>query len=456
MRNFYLTFCSAVLGTILCSCAKDRTVDDFNREKLYTELAELQAVEGLYTGVLISQQNQQVMGAFQVMLRAETVVNPQTNQGRPELAAEVGFWGNKLLYAPTSRSFYQSESGQYEGEIALQAADDASGSASIPGPSSGAGPVVDRLRLSGALRGNVFSGQLVARGYDGFGANFRLVKSGESLESLRKKLGSLPGVGLAQRSYTGEILFAGANRKSINLFLFEPTLSAVEELRSLLVPIKPVVATLDFGDDAQITIDAAFFDVRSRRLRGQNRVANSDLEVRVETDCQFDPHLDQMSCFHTSSGSVMEIRSQLVSVESQDVERPRNEFRRRAAITRTFRGNGVFDTSRPQENVAMEFIAILPPLTAKEEVSQLFVPPQNSRLRVAFIQLPNRTTTSFSLARVNPSTRLLTATEVQRTATRDVTHNLVCRGFSMSETRNNFECDYSNTATNTPGLFQFR
>jgi hypothetical protein len=108
-------FLSIGLLVLLSACAKDKSVDDYQRDKLQKNLALYESVAGSYSGIVTSQESGDVMGAMELSLRAEvTPVDSKdgdTSVATPILVGSVRFLDQNIISLSAPNGYYDPTSG---------------------------------------------------------------------------------------------------------------------------------------------------------------------------------------------------------------------------------------------------------------------------------------------------------------------------------------------------------
>ncbi len=454
MRFLRLVWISSLL---LAGCAKDRSVEDYNREKFYTQLAELQSVEGNYSGLMTAQKDNSTFGALELRLRAEAKTAPDgqsSNTGVPILITEISFLGNNRINATAQSSFYQVETGQFQAEIpiprtpqsGINPAQNAPGNAQ---PSPGA---TDIITVSATIRGGVMRGRLQARGYEGYGANFVLQLNGGSLESHLGNSKPAPDLSITQRNFYGRVFFENAVTKDVVMTLLRPEITGNDELHALLVPVKTVVMTWNFGNGARFSTSNAVWDQRSDRLRGQIRLTP---DAQLNTDCRFSSQSGGFSCSQTQTTNSRVVNAEFRPMTATDPAEPPNSTAPSTPVTRRFKGQGQFDPSNPRDVRALEFAAVYGGRGPVQDLLELYLPVTQRILSVSFTFVQTRVSQSFTQATWDQTLGTITAVDRFMAGSRQVTLTLNCRNFYFTQQKSQFDCEYTNSATSEPATMSF-
>lgn len=252
----------------LAGCAKDRSVDDYQREKLEKELAKIEAVSGEYRGQLEATGAKGARGALEV------VVTPDIQQGASSDASAV--ISGKIVLDDVPIEFtagtLNTSSGDVKATVKLAEA------------------TVD---LSGRISGDVFTGSLKTQGNEEFGGRFRIIRNGAKGTRLEGAgAGDLRGL-LVAINYRAEVVFSDGGKDFVFLTIDRATQDRDQEFVSRLHPVGVVDGQIRLGGRG-IAFTGAKVDIRTRILTGRS-AQGAELRCRAlgtgadAWDCAFSP-----------------------------------------------------------------------------------------------------------------------------------------------------------------------
>jgi hypothetical protein len=265
--------------TLSLGCAKDKSLDDFKREKVEQELAKLQPAAGTYRGVVYSKTDRSVLGTLQMTLTAQTQVSSGMNGSKadekPVLAGQLEFQGDRKMATVVKDSYYDPETKRYQANVPI-------------GKGDGAGSA-EQLTLAGHIEKGVFEGTIEAFGYADFGGTFTLSKDGEipaQVAGLIQQSQEAGSESYTLKTFLGNTRFFSGTAKPLKLIVLEPRQSSEEDLLSVFVPVKTVQVTLNYGQSLQVLHSNARWDRRTGVLTGQSSLHRGSSSVALSLDCR--------------------------------------------------------------------------------------------------------------------------------------------------------------------------
>lgn len=278
MQLFKLKFVLSllILGGAFGACAPDRTVDDYNRQKLNEELSKIQQVEGEYVGVLRQSAPSEIpLGAFSVEVHPDTRVDDRPgaprNSQRAIVRGKVVFETDRRLVVDFSNGYYDADSGSFQATVPVTLQ---------------SGRQVE-LNLTGAISENRLIGKIEADGFPESSGVFNLLRDGPRTdpESLYSEDGA-PAIGRSVEIYGGEAVLSHGETRSAELVLLRTDTSTEQAFVHLFVPVETIQATLDFGDSLQFLFQHAQYDRRVGTLRGQALVSRGGESLQLSLECR--------------------------------------------------------------------------------------------------------------------------------------------------------------------------
>lgn len=226
-----ISACSLLIA--LSSCSKDKDLDDYVTERLQSDLAEFKAVEGTYTGYLVSAKDSNVnLGSLKVTLTATTQTSNSSDGSRstaqPILVSEVEFQGYYQMNIVGQNSLYIPETGQFHTDIPVQVV-------------NGNGQLTtETIALAGTIAEASISGSMQVRGHSADAGVFTLRSNGPSLRDLnaRRKPDSVTSRAPVLKTYVGTAngVAAGGQTTPVTMFVTNPPRDKFTEIYYLLYP----------------------------------------------------------------------------------------------------------------------------------------------------------------------------------------------------------------------------
>lgn len=220
-------FICLVLLLGIAGCAKDKDSDQYKDELAQEELAKYQAVEGVYTGLLVKvgkNRTREVLGALEINLKASSqVVNgggPTGNGIQPILVSTVRVMTNRLLKLNSnSGTFYN---GKYDMNFVFRRSDNQEEAT---------------FNLSATISGGAMSGHMEVLGYAEEGATFQLTTSGPSLQKLTElHKGEFIPTGSGDAvigNYLGYVEYLPGKKKKVSMKVTDAATTSTEGLTDL-------------------------------------------------------------------------------------------------------------------------------------------------------------------------------------------------------------------------------
>ena len=256
-----------LVGIGLIGCAKDKTIDDYNRQKLLEDVAAYQVIKGDYTGYLISSINNQPAGALHIGLQVRPPTSggsDKSGSGVPVILTQMDFLNDNQMSVSSPTSYYDPERGLLQVEFEISRAADSA--------------IKERISLTSQVRGGRLTGSVQALGYSSYGGTFDLVRGGKDLKDLIRSLPSKPTTGTAIQvtSFSGTTTFKNKVVKPVKIVVLQPRINAQEDFLNLLIPVKSVQVSLNYDISAQINNPTSNWDQRTGSLNGQTTITREN------------------------------------------------------------------------------------------------------------------------------------------------------------------------------------
>lgn len=254
------------LTGVIGGCAKDRTIDDYRRDRVSQELQRFQAIAGVYRGSMASVSTGEWIGNVALELKAETAIGESsdklTQEPKAVLRAKASIQNSGAATAVVfSSAYFDSSTGFFRATIQVPQTD---------------GPLVN-VDFYGTIDGAAFSGRVESTGYPEQGATVALERDPSS-SSLQPILSPAPGEpgekepsqpsGTQKIRYSTDAQFYDGTVRATSLVVSKRAITTEEEWVTALLPTRTVGVSLEMAHGNYFT-QKAVLDLRTRTLRGR-------------------------------------------------------------------------------------------------------------------------------------------------------------------------------------------
>lgn len=273
------------LAFALSSCSKDKDLDDYRNEKLQSDLAEYKAVEGSYSGYLVSKENKNInLGALKITLTATTQTVQSNDESRafarPVLFAEIRYRGVYESSIVGKNSIYEPSTGHFHTEI------------EIPIVNETGKDVVETVMLEGSVGSSTLEGVMYVTSDSSGGGAFTLTLNNSSLQDLTAQ--RKPDVGSGreaiQKSFIGRVTSGGSDtiqKYDVRLHINKPVRDKYNEIYYILRPVTETYLTVTLFLNEHVsgaTFPFAIWNNASSTLRGVVLLPSNN--VTLTLSCQ--------------------------------------------------------------------------------------------------------------------------------------------------------------------------
>lgn len=364
-----------ILAVFGLGCAKDRTLEDWKREKTQQDLGKLQTVDGEYVGQVTSVIDQSVLGDLKFSLAAKTQVSTAPGVSKadeqPVLVGNLTFTGRQTLVAVAKDSYYDPTSGKFQANIPIVR-------------SSG---TTEQLTLTGNIQGDSFTGTIEALGQPDFGGTFSLSRGGtnpagsagaQKPDSNTQAVDS--ALSLRQRSFIGTTEFKSGETLAVNFVILDPRRTSEEEFLSLFYPVKTVEVGLNYGDSIVISHASAQWDQRVGTLTGQTVLTRDTEKVNLLLDCKqgITPTDPAWTCQHLSGAMGWVATTKVVASNNETAPGDGLDL---ASRDENFKGQLKFANG---ESRSADFRILYPRKDQQSLLTELFFPNANQTVSASF------------------------------------------------------------------------
>jgi hypothetical protein len=418
-----------LLGSLLLvACGSDKTLEQYERDKLNNNLALYQSVSGTYTGVVQSKEENQVLGAMELNLRAETQVNPggngDTASGTPILVGNVRFLDEMVITLTAPTGYYDPNTGAYSAEIRIA--------------KTGDGEKI--VNLSGNLANGSLQGEIATRDFPGSGGKFQLVRGGRNIYDLLKEARPQnPNDTNGNRQVKA---FLGATdfkqnevKRSVRIVLLQPIKGNEEDLLDIIDPIKKVQVSFNYSQTLNLLFANATYDIRQGTLSGGRSIVLNGQTQEMSLDCL--NRDGTVSCNHFTTGSGLSATT-MAKVAAWDSKDPPDTDQRKA-VSKTFVGKGVIGG-----RIKTVKLSVTEPVRPRlQELEELFAP-NADRIVNASVNFAESVDATFTFARWDRVNGIIDAS-FSRDGGGGYTAYLQCQNFHFLKTKEPFACQYWTT-----------
>lgn len=438
-----ILFLSFGVLALLSACAKDKSVDDYQRDKLQKNLALYQSVAGSYSGVVASQENGEVLGAMELSLRAEVTPvdskDGETSVATPILVGSVRFLDQNIISLSAPNGYYDPATGLYSADIKITRAGSNGG-----GEGGGAGgpgaQETETVKITGYITGDNLAGSVHALDYPGHGGSFQLTKNRR--ESLQEQLRrARPGQG---RESNQLVAFAGTTyfqkvQRPVHIVALRPNRGTAEDFLDLVNPVKKVQLSLNYSNSLAFLFQNAVYDTRQDYITGELNVIANGFTQKMNIECSMVG--EDLRCSHVSSGL-----GQVATSEAKKTRGPMQDFpdapEDRQSVTKIFYGKGRMPSDKKDRT--MELRVVYPARTRREALIEDFFPVTERALQVSVV-FADSVTQSFTGVKWDTLNGLLDGSADRSSNSGSYTAYVQCHNFFFLESKEKFSCNYWTT-----------
>ena len=309
---------ASAVAVALVGCGKDKSIEQYQRERLQENLAVYESVAGTYTGAVYSTATNKSIGALQLDLSAETTsVASSTGElpiGAPVLVTNVSFRDQSILNIRIDSSFYDQSSGAYNATVVVDRQ-------TVGQPTPG-GDKTAQVVIKGFIRNGHLTGTIGALNNPRGSAKFDLVLNGTPLDQIRKGApkGPLDTVGVTKQ-YSGrgtmpDSRTGKSTRRSMTLQVNKPSQGPAGDFVDIFNPdiLKFVNVSVEFSEAVSISFINIVWNPANRTIDGSNTINSTSGTYTVFIQCNGFEFTQQSEPFHCDYWSS---RSPVISMDFQ-------------------------------------------------------------------------------------------------------------------------------------------
>lgn len=427
MKDMRVLICA--LGLLSAACAKDKTVAEYQREKLQENLALYQSVVGSYTGMVVSKEDGRTLGALEVELRADTIVDQspggESALGTPVLVSNIRFLNENVVSLSASSSFYDPGSGAYSAQI------------DVP---RGQGGATEQVTVNGVLSGGTLTGEIATTNHPEAGGRFTLDRGGKPLTSLAKlktpqELEDAKGSRQVS-TFSGTTTFAGGAKRAVYIVVLQPLNGSAEDFLDLISPVKTVEVNFNYSQTLQILFPGALLDSRQGLLTGRTTINVDGQTQQMTLECRIESGDRRATCKHLTSASGVTATT-VAAKDLTPASAPKDNPSERQSITKTFTGRGVMAGQARQ----MKLTVTLPSRGRMTDLVEQFFPNTEKYVNAAIEFAPD-VTMSFMGIKWDSVNGLLDGSFTGQGGGDTFATYIQCHDFYFTETTGPFSCTY--------------
>ncbi len=453
MKTLLFILLASALG--LQACSKDQSLDDYKQTRLDQNLAQLQAVQGRYSGIMTSKRTGKTLGALQLTLKATTQVQPSPDESKataqPILVANVDFQGASRISVVAQNSYFDPNSGKFQANIPVQETD-ASGQTQT-----------ENISITGAIQNGALSGTLEAAGYSDYGSTFLLARDGRDIGSLAGESDIDPSTVFTQKNYVGTTDFANGTSKAVVMILLKPPTTSEIDFLSLLTPERALQINLNYGNGAHVIFNNGTWDQRTGSLTGQTPLSRTlipgdNTSTQTVTlylnPCQMSQDTTRVDCtISTSSSQGPVAHLQLQASSTSNSEPPADKNGQIDAIIRVYNGTAQLTPGASWIPATMNVVD--PAQTRMQEITDLLFPPSEKILQVSISFPGAQVGISFPATKWDVNRQTLDGNQTMVVDNQSNNLSLSCQNFGFSASQYSFTCTYISSLRSTYVQFKF-
>jgi hypothetical protein len=428
-------------------CAKDKNADQIKNQQFQEELAKLKAADGDYTGLLVSRQGKKVLGAMRLRMAAGSkVVDTPTDQNggtaHPYIATTIELLGQVHLTMQANSSYLDPERGHFQADKQIANS-------------------TETISLIADLAGPGVIGTLQDSNYPDYAADFVLTKGGKDITELKPTDGVVDEPVFTRMSFQGTTKFAGGVTKPVNIVFEKPQTTSDQGFLTLLVPVKPILITFNYGESALVQYVNGSWDQQANLITGQSTITRTspgaiaspggaaigNQTFQLSINCSQDLQTMALGCKHAVSSSLdkdaAQTKAKLVTGDLKEIPEIPGSIQ---ALSQVFRGTGSFDGGKTAESV--EFTVMHPLMSRLDEVLDLYYPNKEMYIGVTFAILPSRQAgQAFSGVKWDLTKNALQTSDSVTLNSHPLNRILNCQNFAFSK-KYNFTCQFMSSLNN--------
>lgn len=439
----------------LQACSKDQSLDDYKQTRLDQNFAQLQAVQGRYSGILTSKRTGKTLGGLQLTLKATTQVQPSPDESKataqPILVANVDFQGASRISVVAQNSYFDPTSGKFQANIPVQETD-ASGQTQT-----------ENISVTAAIQNGVIKGTLEAAGYSDYGGTFLLNRDGRDIGSLVKEHDIDPSTVFTQKNYVGSTVFSDGTTKAVVMILLKPPTTSEIDFLSLLSPERALQINLNYGNGAHIIFNSGTWDQRTGNLTGQTPLSRTLIPGDNTTTqtitlylnpCQMSQDASRIDCsISTSSSQAPVAHLQLQASSSSNQEPPADKNPQVDAVIHVYNGQAQLNPGESWIPAVMNVVD--PAQTRMQVITDLLFPPSEKILQVSITFPGAQIGISFPTTKWDVTQQTLDANQTMVVDNQSNNLSLSCQNFDFSSAKYSFTCTYLSSLRSTYVQFKF-
>ena len=475
MKNIFLNLIPGISLSLTLGfgCAQDRSANDFKKQQAQEQLAKITAPVGRYSGVL-TDSNGNPLGAIQISLVAKLVAQ-NSSDGSSGTAAPslVGYIDYLNETSPvsfvTDTSNFDETTGNYTAKILISV-------------NNNGATNTQTINLSTRIHNGVMSGGTIQSATSSSHIlNFNLVKNGAPLSEVAAKVhdkaSSADPAANQVSSYLGTTNFkASGSSKPVHLLILKPRKGTAEDFLNLVIPIKAVTVSLNYGGAAQIIHTNSSLDLRANSLTGTGSLnlspgagsSTTQNTVSLNLDCHFENQNKKIRCSHYANSGTGLVAESIADMDSQNSPDPVDTSTGRAAVRKIYHAyrsqesldpkTGIVSRKRVSEKTmngfsssAIDLLVSYPARTVSQEIVDLFVAPSEQNVLVTIINFADDPESSVSIPIQNVAWNQKSATlngsdKIVISSVGQANLSLDCTNFKSNpwvESKEPFSCDYT-------------
>lgn len=267
--TFAVSFVIALTG-----CSKDKTLDEWKRERTAEEVAKIEAVSGSYSGTL-TPTGERMLVELRAGTRITSAVAGASADRQGTLQGRVLIEGDQLTLLTFDQGFYDVDAHDFKIEIPVT-------------QRNGTQVVVE---LTGNATGGELNGRIEARGFSELAQSFRLSRAdaatATSMASRARGAstsGGTPALPTKLLNYTGSVKNSRGELFSAELVIMSPRTTTEQLFLDHFTPVEWIDLTFSV-EGAPVLISNAQWDHRRGIVSGERSTANATEPTSMIVEC---------------------------------------------------------------------------------------------------------------------------------------------------------------------------
>lgn len=274
IRQSTAVMLAAGLAFAMAGCSKDKTLDEWKRERTAEEVAKIEAVSGSYSGTLASTGERMTI-ELRAGTRITSAIAGASSDRQGTLQGRVMLEGSQLTLLTFDEGFYDVDAHDFKIEIPVT-------------QRNGTQAVVE---ISGNANGGELNGRIEARGFSELSRGFRLVRIDAASASSSASRARVASTGSGASPLPTKLLnFSGTVKNSrgesfpAELIIMSPRTTTEQLFLDHFTPVEWIDLTFSV-DGAPVLISNAQWDHRRGIVSGERSSQSVTEPTSMVVEC---------------------------------------------------------------------------------------------------------------------------------------------------------------------------